>query len=980
MLRKCSSAVLLALSCVGALPALDPSLRVSQYHKQYWEVEQGLPHSYVTAIAQDAGGYLLVGTDEGLARFDGITFRPLPSDASLRLSRSWISAMLSARDSGLWLGTFDGLLVELRNGKVERQYQTGGSVFDLLQDADGSLWVSTRNGVLRVDRAGSQKVPGLGPPLDTSWNVLSSEPAGRIWIVTASGLFSRSVSGISKRLSNGPHGEILTVMARRRGGLLLGTTRGLFRLAANSVDAPVAIAGVKGPVVSLLEDRDGNVWAGTWGQGLFRVTEQGTDRWTARDGLPEDFVRTLAEDSEGDLWIGMRSGGLGRWKDSRLVPLGPPEGLAGSFATTVAADPAGNLWLGTWRGGLYRLANGALESQPTPLPTLYFTVRALAFDRSGRQWIGNWEGLFQFDGTRYHHFASEPNAPYRRVSALLFDHAGGLWVGTADHGVYRFPDGRPEAVIPPPLLPDAEITALLEDSHRNVWAGTSKGLGEFRGADPSSFVELRNLPADAVESIFEDSRKRIWVSTAEGAVLVITPAGPVVLDRKNGLPGQPLYRILEAADGSFWVSSSKGILELTAESVAQVLAGSRAMLDVIVHDQNDGMRTIECHGLSQPSGWRARDGSLYFPTANGFVQVRPRVPHSGPAPKAVIEEIRTESGPLPLAAGVDLKANARNVEISFTALRLSNPRGVKFRYRLADFDPDWVDAGGQRSARYNQLPPGAHVFEVQARDSLGEWSSSASLSLRQQPRFYQTWWFLLSLGLAFLSVLIGIYRWHLHVVHERYALVLEERNRIGREWHDTLVAGFSAISLQLEAAMSRLKEQPDRASEILDVARKMVHHYRAEARRVIWDLRDSRPEGETLSAAVESALSRVKQSRGIDGAVTVTGQPAALPAELQHNVLRICQEAMSNAVRHGRPSHVNVELAFFENRLTAAIRDDGCGFSVSDSTAESAGHFGLTVMQERARRIGGRLNVRSCPGEGTVIEADIPLERNAAGF
>ena len=272
--------------------------------------------------------------------------------------------------------------------------------------------------------------------------MLSRESAGRIWIVTASGLFSRSVSGISKRLSNGPYGEILTVMARRRGGLLLGTTRGLFRFAANSLEPPVAIAGVKVPVVSLLEDRDGNVWAGTWGQGLFRVTEQGIDRWTARDGLPEDFVRTLAEDSEGDLWIGMRSGGLGRWKDSRLVPLGPPEGLAGSFATTVAADPAGKLRLGTWRGGLYRLANGAIESQPTPLPTLYFTVRALAFDRSGRQWIGNWEGLFQFDGTRYHHFASEPNAPYRRVSALLFDHNGGLWVGTADHGGYRFLDGR----------------------------------------------------------------------------------------------------------------------------------------------------------------------------------------------------------------------------------------------------------------------------------------------------------------------------------------------------------------------------------------------------------------------------------------------------------------------------------------------------------------------------------------------------------
>ena len=210
--------------------------------------------------------------------------------------------------------------------------------------------------------------------------------------------------------------------------------------------------------------------------------------------------------------------------------------------------------------------------------------------------------------------------------------------------------------------------------------------------------------------------------------------------------------------------------------------------------------------------------------------------------------------------------------------------------------------------------------------------------------------------------------------------MLEERNRIGREWHDTLVAGFSAISLQLEAAIARLKEHPGRASEILEVTRKMVHHYRAESRRVIWDLRDSRPEGETLSGAIERELSRVKETRGVDGKMTVTGQPVELPIELQHNLLRICQEAMSNAVRHGHPSHVDVDVAFAEDRLTTTIRDDGCGFPAEDETAESSGHFGLTVMHERARRIGARLSIGSRPGEGTVVRADMAIERNRAGL
>ncbi|MCX6627488.1 MAG: histidine kinase [Candidatus Solibacter sp.] len=966
-------AVFAVLSAGSAL-ALDPSLRVSQYHKQYWQVEQGLPHSYVTAIAQNADGYLLVGTDEGLARFDGLNFRPLPSDPSLRLSKRWVSAALLARDSSLWLGTFDGMLVELRNGQVRSKHQMDGSVFDVHQDSTDSLWVSTRNGVFRLENGKLQVVPGLGPPLDTSWNVLAAGDNGVMWVVTAAGLFRASAGAISQRLPNSRElGDILTILAGNKGGILLGTTRGLFRLAEQS-GPPVPVAGVVGPVVSLIEDRDGIIWAGTWGQGLIRVTGNAVVRWTSRDGLPEDFIRTLAEDAEGNLWIGMRSGGLGRWKDSRLVPLGPPEGLAGSFATTVAADPAGDLWLGTWRGGLYRLRNGALESQPTPLPTLYFTVRALAFDRLGHQWIGNWEGLFQFDGKKYQHFGSELNTAYRRVSALLFDRSGALWVGTADHGVFRFPEGRPTVPIPPSLLPDTGVTALLEDSAGSVWVGTAKGLVKFQNAWSPSWSEIKGLLPDGVESIFEDSRKRIWVSTSEGGAAVISPGVTVVLDRKNGMPSHPLCRILEATDGSFWVSSPKGILELPAASLEQVLSGKRKLLDVVVHGQDDGMRTIECHGLSQPAGGREKDGSLWFPTAKGFVQVRAAAARRLPPPRAVIEEVTTDSGALPLAPELILKAGARNVEVIFTSLRFSNPRALKFRYRLSDYDPDWLDAGGERSARYNQLPPGPHGLEVHARDPFGEWSQSAALEFRQIPRFHQTWWFLMSLALLMSSIVFGIYRWRLHTLHGRYALVLEERNRIGREWHDTLVAGFSAISLQLEAVMARMKEQPERASEILDVTRKMVHHYRAEARRVIWDLRDSRPEGESLVAALEGELARMKENRGIEGQLTVTGEGVELPVEMQHNLLRICQEAISNAVRHGRPSRVDVDLVFTELRLRAAIRDDGAGFPAGPS-AESAGHFGLTVMQERARRIGGQLEIRSRPGGGTVIQADFPLPR-----
>lgn len=949
--------------------ALDPSLSVSQYHKQYWQVEQGLPHSYVPSIRVGPDGYLLVATAEGLARFDGVSFRPFQSDPALRLPQRWISALLTARDGSLWVGTFeDGAIIQLRGGSVAARYEAGGSVFDLVEDSEGTVWAATRNGLLRCRSGVAARQQGLRPPAETSWNVLAIDQSGTLWVVTADGLYERRGGTFLQRLANSQtHGDIFSVSASRSGGLWLGTSAGLFKwnLTASRIQ------GVPGPVVSVLEDRDGILWAGCWGRGLYRVRHGQVAHWSSSDGLPDDSIRTLAEDHEGNLWIGMRSGGLGRWRDTRIVPLGTAEGLTGNYATIVANGPGDSLWLGTWRGGLYRMLNGKLESHPVPLPMIYFAARALAFDPKGNPWIGNWEGLFEFDGRSYRWHAKEPDSPYGRVSALLFDKAGALWVGTAGRGLFRFPEGRPSGAPPAALLPGSEITALLEASDGSIWAGTTQGFRRIpaSGASPTSF---QSTPADSIHSLSEDSKRRIWAA-GSGALFVVIGGEVRTLDRRHGLPEHSLYRVLEDSDGSFWVSSPRGVYRIDGASVEAVLAGSRNYLSIATFDQDDGMRTIECHGLSQPAGSRAPDGSLWFPTARGFIQIRPAVNRGLTPPRVVIEGVSADWGAAPISASIELRPGTRNLQLRFTALRFSTPGKLRFRYRMSGFDPDWVAAGAERTARYNQLPPGPHTFEVQARDPMGDWSTSAALSLQQSPRFHQTWWFSALGTLAILSIVAGVYRWRLHTVRGRYAAVLEERNRIGREWHDTLVAGFSAISLQIEAALTNISNKPERASEILDMTRRMVHHYRAEARRVIWDLRDSRPEDETLPMAVENALRRVIEHRGIRGAVTVEGQQIEIPIDMQHNVLRICQEAMANSARHANPARIDVQLIFETDVLKAVVRDDGCGLPSDPRAVETAGHFGLTVMQERARRHGGSLRIESRPGLGTTVETTIPL-------
>nr|MCU0247057.1 hypothetical protein [Bryobacter sp.] len=315
---------LVAATFSFALQALDPSLSVSQYHKQYWQVEQGLPHSYVPSIRVGPDGYLLVATAEGLARFDGISFRPFQADPALRLPQRWISALLTARDGSLWVGTFeDGTIIQLKEGRVAGKYDAGGSVFDLVEDSEGAVWAATRNGLLRCRSGTAARQQGLRPPAETSWNVLSIDRSGTLWVVTADGLYERRGESFLRRLANNRiDGDIFSVTASRAGGLWLGTSTGLFRMTG----AATRVQGVPGPVVSVLEDRDGTLWAGCWGKGLYRVQSGQVAHWSSADGLPDDSIRTLAEDHEGNLWIGMRSGGLGRWRDTRIVPLGTAEG------------------------------------------------------------------------------------------------------------------------------------------------------------------------------------------------------------------------------------------------------------------------------------------------------------------------------------------------------------------------------------------------------------------------------------------------------------------------------------------------------------------------------------------------------------------------------------------------------------------------------------------------------------------------------
>jgi signal transduction histidine kinase/ligand-binding sensor domain-containing protein len=973
----CTRVACLAAATAGCCFGLDPRLLLSQYQKRNWRVEDGLPHNYVMTILPGPEGFLLVGTDEGLARFDGVHFLPDDLHPSLGLSKRWVLSILAARDGSLWVGTFDGGLYQWRGGKVITRIEKGASVFAILEDTEGRIWASTRSGVIRGHSSGRfETVPQLGRPPDTAWNVLALDSAGAVWIVS-DGLYRCRNGSIARILKTAPDtGEVLSVAATRR-GVVAGTSTGLF-LVGEAGERPRAVQqpGVPGPVVAMLEDTDANLWAGTWGKGLFRVYRDQIDSWSSHEGLPDDFVRTVSADQEGDLWIGVRGGGLSRWKNPRLTPLGIPEGLSGDFASTVAQDRTGDLWLGTWRGGLYRLHDGLAARQPIPVPDVFLTVRAFAVDAHGYAWIGNWEGVARFDGKAYRHFGG-PDSLFRHTAALLFDRIGRLWVGTSDEGVLVFagdPGEQPQAH----LLPGREVTSLEEDSAGNVWVGTTSGAGYVRPDKALVFTEAGGLPRDSVAGLSKDTKHRIWACTLGGAIWQLSTAGNRVFDSRYGLPKHPLYRALDDGAGSIWISSPRGILRIAVDRIERALAGRVESLNPTRYGEEDGMRTIECHRLSQPAGGLDRQGNVWFPTTKGFVRISPGSPPN-PAPPPVFIEESIADGNAAREAELSLAPGSHILQIHFTALHFSSPEKLRFRYRMEGYDPDWIADTGARTAQYNRLPPGDYRFAVSASLPEGKWSDPAFVSIHQRPLFHQTGWFVVLLAVVSAAGAIAIFRWRLHLVRQRYAAVIAERNRIGREWHDTLVAGFSAISLQLDAALFRLSGPVNETRDVLEMTQKIVHHYRAEARRVIWDLRDNRPEAESLIDALSTALRQATAGKEIESAISITGDAVSAPREVEHNLLRICQEALSNAIRHGEPRHLRLAMQYSAAELKVRIEDDGRGFNPSGMNGLNGGHFGLTVMEERTRRFGGTFHLQSAPGQGTVVEAAIPIAGNRHG-
>jgi signal transduction histidine kinase/ligand-binding sensor domain-containing protein len=941
---------------------------LADYFVTTWSEKDGLPAGGIRSLEQGADGALWLGTETGLVRFDGTRFVPFGDLGQGKLPSGAVDALLRARDGSLWVGsTGRRSVARLWRGGVtlfgEAEGLPDGQITSLYQDARGVIWAGSLAGLYHFEGGRWTRTP-LPESGSNSVLAIREDAQGRLWAVGPLAVFRRQADDapfeVIERLAVASN-RWQSLSLDRRGRMWLSDFDRGFRM-LDGRTAPGRPKGGRAWGVGILHDSRDTMWVATRGQGLLHVAD--TDKSTppavitSRDGLVNDAVHALLEDRDGNIWVGTPAG-LQRLSPHRVTP------VRDLGVVRVLESLPDGVWVGTSHGLSRVSASGRRGFTPAEgLPgSVVLTLQA---DRAGGLWVATERGVARYSEGR---FTSLPvgSSPIQRVFAMATPRPGDLWLRDFWFRLYHWRDGRMVDIGEVPESFRRNVFALHADRHGNVWIGAAGGKLGVRRVD-SSFASY-DLPIGTVMRLAEDREGAIWAGGDEG-LSRITAEGVESLSRTQGFPGS-VKAIVEDRAGDVWVGIGSGIIRLEKAEFSRAVAVSGRGFHYRFLNAADGVAgTPIAEGAN--SGILAADGRLWFASSGGATIVDPaRAGASPPLPPVRIDSVTADGQRFDPVTRQFEAARVSHLHMAFSALTLTDPTRLRFRYRLEDFDHDWVDAGSAREASYIDLPPRQYRFRLEATNGDGVWKPGAVWEFGIAPMFYQTvWFYLLCAGLTG-AVTAAIWRYRVQQVRRQFALVLAERIRMGREIHDTLLQGLAGLALEVDDLAHKLDEAPGGARERVLAMRKRLETYLREARLSIWDLRAPQLASRDLAQALREVGQRVIGDRQVQLDLVVSGAPQQCPPRVKEQLLLIGQEAVSNAVRHGNPTRVGMELACSADHMQLRISDDGRGFDPA-GVAETAGHYGLRGMRERAEQVRGTVVIHSSPGAGTRVEAVVP--------
>jgi signal transduction histidine kinase/streptogramin lyase len=990
---------------------LEAQPLTGDYLAAQWTTREGLPSDSVTAVLRARDGYLWVGTTGGLARFDGVRFLPFKLASPTGATNTSITALCEDEAGRLWVGT-----------------QTEG------------LFYVTNATVRRLGAAEGLAAPGI--------TCLAAAPGGELWIGTTAGLHHWQQNRMS-RLTTAeglPSNEVLSLNRTRSGSLWITTREGICRWLEGRVrayDGPPDLPAPSGSYVSAYEDQHGDLWV--FGDSFLLDVTQSKRFNYFRAGDPiATRVWTLHEARDGALWIGTSGRGLFRFKEGRFEAIRLPQGRLAQDVRAATTDEEGNIWLGTHSDGLVRLHPAELHwlEVKTKFPG---PINALAEDAKGRLWVS-------IDGTGLYVIQEGHSEPVevpgitglRHVLAMGVGLRGALWLGTWGTGVYRLDEnGAVQFTIRDGLSDDVVsavgaartlsafvgtrsgdvhyfqqrerswvkwgagtlprgITTLLHSRDQALWAGTDGGLWRIaheKAAPECTPVALRNA---SIRALVEDRQGRLWVGTAADGLACINGSQVRLATVQNGLPHNSISQVVFDAQDNLWLGTERGIYKIPREAVNAFAAGEPLSPPCPV-GQDELAADLRCLP-GRAGAVSTREGRLCFATANGLAVVNPAAVRAAPAcPPVYVEEVlvngKSVRSPWSQAEGLaplKLAYPLRSLEIHFTALGLRAPQSVKFRHQLEGYDADWNEEGLARLVRYGSLPSGRYRFRVKASDGTGAWNGpEATLSLLVPTPFWRAWWFLALTALVTAgSVAAGARRLSNRRLRQRLRRLQHEqamdreRTRIARDMHDELGAKLTKVSFLSERLKSRTANAPELRQQIGTIA-ETSRSLLKSLDEIVWAVNPKNDTLEHLADYLGQYADEYFQNTAVECAVNLPEELPQLPlsAERRHNLFLAFEEALNNVLKHSQATRVRVTMKMGEGALEVTVADNGRGFQIPGADAPSAhptpsetrgpGGNGLLNMQERLTEIGGHCRVTSLVGQGTRVELQLPLRNDS---
>lgn len=975
------------------------------YTTRLWQTEDGLPANSVTAVTQTRDGYLWVGTYSGLARFDGVRFRKFDAVNTPELRDARIVCLYEDPDGALWIGHDSGLVTRFRDGRFEtlasRSPHAAERLMGISSDATGRIWILRDSGRLET-------VDGAISLIDRERSVrpevlaLARGADGTLY-VDEDGEVSRLAGTRLQRLHFPPAqhtGFAIGIGAAQQEGVWIARDWVIEKHDGDAVTGRRGATawGADVSLSTLLEMRDGALAIGTVGHGLYLCPREGAPlHLDHTHGLPQDWIRALCEDREGNLWLGVGSGGLVEVVPTPFTVISPPGGWDGRTELAVASDHSGALWIGTEGAGLYRYARGTWTHFGQDQGLGHPFVWAIAEGADGAIYAGTWGGgIFRGINDRFERVPQyDPEAgPVIGLEYVASAHE--LWIAGAA-GLIRWPDGSAPQQIPDTGRASQRVFTVVRDAAGVVWfGGAGTGLGRLEHNEVRRFHKRDGLPDESILSLYADPDGTLWIGSATGGLVRCKGGRFSTIGLEAGLPSAAICHINSDTFGYFWLSTHHGLVRVARADLERCADGATRSVPLQAFDRNDGLPTIEFSGGLHAAGCTTPDGRIWFPSSKGVLGVNPAMIRRNRLPPPVVLEAVQIDGRVQEFAGrsppeLRLPPDHERLEFQYTALSLSAPGKVAFKYRLDGIDKSWVDAGTKRTASYSRLPAGRYVFHVIACNNDGVWNQTgASIAYVVLPFFWQTWWFIGATGVGFLALVIAAVR---HLTRRRLQRRLEElerrhaiereRARIARDIHDDIGATLTRITM-LSQCLPRGNGQETPLSGVVEQIYDTAREATRSLDEIVWAVN---PRHDSLEGLVTYMGKFAQDYLAAAGVRCRLDVPVNLPewpvtADVRHNLFLAFKEALNNTVKHAHATEVRIGLRVSERSFVLTIADDGAGFVPAAPAPATPGRpapgNGLNNLRRRLAGIGGSCEICSTPGVGTEVAFTVSLRAHDA--